>query len=321
MSTEREDDMATASPRVSIGLPVFNGAKYLPGALESLLHQEYKDFELIISDNASTDQTRGICEEFARQDSRIRYTRNDCNLGLAPNHNRVFTLSRGEFFKWAAHDDEYPSQMLKRYVEAFDVAPASVIVVYSACECIDELGNPQCRRSDRVDKRDARPYRRLAHLLQHIGMYNCTYGLIRSEMLRKTRLHGSFPAADRVLFSELAMLGEFLELPEPLVRLRIHPGRSFAAHKSRQALRELFDPANKGKPDILSIEGRVQVELLKSAWRIPSRLPDRLLCLWAALAASNWRKFKNFGGRQKRKLAHLLAGAQSREPDPGQLKS
>jgi hypothetical protein len=199
--------------------------------------------------------------------------------------------------------------MLKRSVEAFDAAPASVSVVYSACEYIDELGNPQGIHSDRVDKRDARPIEGWHNLLGHIGIYNSTYSLIRSEILRKTRLYGSFHTADRVLFSELVMLGEFMELPERLLRLQIHKARSFTQHTSPKALRKLYDPANAGKSTIVTIEGRVQVKLSRSAWRIPSRLPDRLLCLWTALAAPNWRKFKTFGGRQKRKLAHVIASS------------
>jgi hypothetical protein len=127
-------------------------------------------------------------------------------------------------------------------------------------------------------------------------------------------MYGSFHTADRVLFSELGMLGEFMEpefmeFPEPLLRLRIHNARSFSQHTSPKALRKLYDPSNAGKYTILTIEGRVQVELSRSAWRIPSRLPDRLLCLWTSLAAPNWRKFKTFGGRQKRKLAHVIATA------------
>lgn len=299
--------MKNPLPRVSIGLPVFNGEKYLPNALESLLSQEYEDFELVISDNASTDETGQICENYARRDRRIRYSRNQCNIGLAPNHNLVFTLSRGEFFKWAAHDDEYPPQMLRRYVNAFDAAPASVSVVYSQCERIDELGNPLGTDSDHVDRRDPRPAARLARLLSHIGVYNCTYGLIRSLMLRKTRLHGSFPIADRVLFSELAMLGEFVEISEPLLRLRIHDERSFAQHRYGQALRELFDPTSSRRRTFLTIEGRVQLELLRSAWRIPPTLSDKLSCLSVALVVPSWIKFKNFGGRQKKKLRRMIA--------------
>jgi glycosyltransferase involved in cell wall biosynthesis len=293
-------------PRVSIGLPVFNGEKYLPKALESLLAQEYENFELVISDNASTDETGLICENYARRDDRIRYYRNLCNIGLAPNHNRVFSLSRGELFKWAAHDDEYPQQMLRRYVEVFDAAPSSVGVVYSACEYIDEMGNLLGTDSDHLVKKGARPAGRLAHLLKHISVYNCTYGLIRSEMLRKTRLHGSFPVADRVLFSELTMLGEFIEIAEPLLRLRIHKARSFATHRSAQALRELFDPGSKTRRSFLTIEGRVQLELIRSAWRMPSHLSDKLSCLCVALAVPSWTKFKNFGGRQKTRLTGMI---------------
>src|SRR5262245_45018612 len=97
--------MANATPRVSIGLPIFNGEKYVAQAFDSILAQTYADFELIISDNASTDQTEAICQAYANRDRRIRYYRNNRNLGAAANYNRVFDLSTGVYFKWAAHDD------------------------------------------------------------------------------------------------------------------------------------------------------------------------------------------------------------------------
>jgi glycosyltransferase involved in cell wall biosynthesis len=312
--------MATPVPKVSIGLPVYNGEKYLRAAVNSILQQDYTDFELVISDNASSDATEAICRDYAAKDPRVRYSRNPSNIGLAPNHNRVFDLSRGEFFKWVAHDDEYSRQMIRRYVEAFDAAPPSVSMVYSVCECIDELGNPLGTRSDHVDKNDARPARRLAHLLRHASIYNCTYGLVRSSMLRKTRLHGSFPMADRVLVGELAMLGVFVEIAEPLLRLRLHEGRSLSQHKDAQALRELFDPANKTKRSLLSVEGRVQLELLRSAWLIPPRFSDKLACVYTALAVTNWRNFRNFGGLQKIKVARMLGKTLRHQPDAGRLK-
>ena len=298
--------MTERIPKVSIGLPVFNGEKYLSRALESLLAQEFEDFELVISDNASTDETGRICQEYARRDRRIHYSRNDSNIGLAPNHNRVFTLSRGEFFKWAAHDDEYPRQMLKRYVEAFDCGSPTVSVVYSVCEYIDEFGNSIGTFSDRVDTPERHAYRRLRRLLERIDIYNCTYGLIRSALLRQTRLHGSFPIADRVLFSELAMLGEFFEIQEPLLRLRIHKGRSFTQYTNAQDLRKLFDPVKGGTRSFLTIEGRVQVELLRSAWRIPSGVANKVTCFSTALITPNWRKFKGVVGKQRRRLARMV---------------
>src|SRR3954466_4130607 len=97
--------MSTDIPRVSIGLPVFNGEKYLPEALDSLVSQDFEDLEIILSDNGSTDSTQNICREFAAKDPRIRYHRNQTNIGASKNYNRVLELARGEYFKWASHDD------------------------------------------------------------------------------------------------------------------------------------------------------------------------------------------------------------------------
>lgn len=107
-------------PQVSIGLPVYNGEKYVGKAIESVLSQTFKDFELIICDNASTDQTEKICREDATKDSRVRYYRNEKNLGAAKNFNRVFELSSSEYFKWLAADDLIEVDFLQRCVELLD---------------------------------------------------------------------------------------------------------------------------------------------------------------------------------------------------------
>src|SRR5689334_10548773 len=93
------------NPKVSVGLPVYNGQRYVRHALESLRRQEFEDFEVVISDNASTDQTGEICAEYVARDARFRYFRNETNIGASPNYNRTFELARGEYFKWCAHDD------------------------------------------------------------------------------------------------------------------------------------------------------------------------------------------------------------------------
>ena len=109
-----------AAPRLSIGLAVYNGENYLAESLDALLGQSYEDFELIISDNASTDGTAAICGRYEKQDPRIRYIRQPHNIGLAPNHNFVFEQARGELFKWASHDDLYARDLLKRCVGALE---------------------------------------------------------------------------------------------------------------------------------------------------------------------------------------------------------
>jgi len=107
-------------PRVSIGLPVYNGENYLEEAIDSILAQTYKDFELIISDNASTDRTPDICQAYANKDPRIRYYRNEKNIGAAVNFNRVFELSSSEYFKWAAHDDIIAPDYISECIEILD---------------------------------------------------------------------------------------------------------------------------------------------------------------------------------------------------------
>src|SRR5262249_43149161 len=140
--------MNTLPPKVSLGLPVYNGEKYLPNALTRLLKQDFTDFELIICDNASTDRTQEICLDFAVRDPRIRYFRNEKNIGLAANHNRTFELSSGSFFKWVSHDDDFPPNMLSGLVKGMEQAPAEVSVVYSYCEYVNESGSVQAVDSD-----------------------------------------------------------------------------------------------------------------------------------------------------------------------------
>jgi glycosyltransferase involved in cell wall biosynthesis len=156
--------------RVSIGMPVFNGADFIRCSVQSILAQDYQDFELIIADNASTDETESICRELAERDPRIRYYRNDVNLGAARNYNKVFELARGEYFKWAAHDDECHPAMLRRCVEVLDRSPASVAMVYPLAELIDGQGKTLVAPLDRIESRDPRPHRRLARLLWSLNM-------------------------------------------------------------------------------------------------------------------------------------------------------
>ena len=116
--------MRTA-PRLNIGLPVYNGERYLAESLDSLLGQSYENFELIISDNASTDGTAEICRRYMKQDCRIRYICQPRNIRPAPNHNFLVGHARGELFKWAAYDDVYAHDLLKCCIDALDEYPRS----------------------------------------------------------------------------------------------------------------------------------------------------------------------------------------------------
>jgi glycosyltransferase involved in cell wall biosynthesis len=296
--------MNTDRPRVTLGLPVYNGAKYLERVLESALGQTFTDFELIISDNASTDGTQEICQRFAQSDRRIFYRRNEANVGLAANHNLLVDLARGKYFKWLAHDDECLPTLLQCCVEVLDAAPSAVAMVYTAVEKIDEAGTPLGVTSDHVGSSSPYPWQRLLQFLHNASIFNFTYGLMRTDVLRRTRLHGLYPMADRVLFAELAMCGELLEIGEPLYRLRLHSGRSLQVHATAQSRRELFDPSSAGKRSLLSIQGRVYVELVRGAWKTPRRMHEKLACAGLAVILPPWMNFRNAGGRWKRSLLY-----------------
>ena len=105
--------MSTHTPLLTVGLPVFNGELYLAGAIECILSQSFRDFDFIISDNASTDGTQDICQHYAKRDRRIRYCRNSVNLGGAKNSDLILDMARTEFFATASHDDYFSLNYLE----------------------------------------------------------------------------------------------------------------------------------------------------------------------------------------------------------------
>ena len=155
-------------PCVSIGLPVYNAQTHLRQSLDSILTQSFEDFELIISDNASTDKTREICREYADKDPRIRFYSQEINRGAAFNMNRVVELSRGKYFKLAADDDICGPDYLKHCVEVFDRAPCHVVLCYPKTVLIDGHGREIERYEDRMDIRFHKPAQRLRWIFQNL---------------------------------------------------------------------------------------------------------------------------------------------------------
>jgi glycosyltransferase involved in cell wall biosynthesis len=294
------------TPTVSIGMPVFNGANFIRCAIDSILCQDYHDLELVISDNCSTDETPAICEEAVARDPRVRYYRTEKNRGAAWNYNRVFELSTGEYFKWAAHDDECHPAMIRRCVEVFESAPKSVAMVYPLAELIDDVGSRLQAPLDQVGSHHARPHRRLAHLLWSLNMCDPVFGLIRTEYLRKTRLIGPFFGADYVLLAELAMLGEIRQVDEILFRLRAHPKRSVQANPGARAQAAWYDPNAAWKWLVMPSWERMVWELMKSTQRSSLPYVERTACGVSAVATHYWRRTKDAGGRLKRRIRALF---------------
>ena len=212
------------SPRVSIGMPVYNGAPFLAETLDSWLAQDMQDFELIVSDNASTDDTPRILEEYSRRDERLRIQRRSENVIAWENFNGLVHHASAPLFAWAACDDLRHPSYLSQLSEALDGDPDAVLAYAHTVV----FGDPN--RERRRAKRAATPgledrkIDRLISLLRTKEWY-LIYGLIRAEVLRRTRLF-VWPMgfnADVGLCLELASLGRFVHVAEDLVSFRLHP--------------------------------------------------------------------------------------------------
>jgi glycosyltransferase involved in cell wall biosynthesis len=202
------------TPAVSVGLIVYNGVRHLERAIETLLAQEFRDFELIISDDASTDETPAICERYAARDPRVRFVRSPVNRGAAWNFNRVGELARAPLFTWAAQDDEWHPQFLARCVAVLRSRP-DVVCCYSLMQPIDEEGVPHGRvisaGCDGTTRRQ-----RWNRVLRNWETNALIYGVTRTAAFRRTRGMGAFQASDYVFATELVLHGSAVIVPEAL---------------------------------------------------------------------------------------------------------
>lgn len=213
------------APLIGIGMPVFNGAKYIAAAVESIINQSISDFELIICDNASTDDTEAICRRYAKDDARIHYYRNEKNIGAHPNYNRTFELTSGRYFKWAPHDDLLHPDFLKQCIRMLEEAPMSV-VSQSFLQYIDTDNNEiGIYDSKLTGSNSSSPVRRFASLLLTKHPSYEIMGVFRRSAMVGTQLLQSFHGADRALLAELALRGTFSQVQQPLQLVRDHKER------------------------------------------------------------------------------------------------
>lgn len=234
----------TSIPRLSVGLPVYNGQRYLAEALDALLDQSFTDFELIISDNASTDATEEICRRYAAEDPRIRYIRQPRNIGLNPNHNFVLREARGEYFKWAAHDDLYGRDLFARCVAALD-ENRDVVLSHADMAIVDESGTVLRRFDYTLATNSTDVTERFRSLVVTDGADD-EYGVIRTDVLRSVRPKDGYHHASRPFIAEIAFRGRFHQVPELLYFRRDHPDRS-DRNRTIRALCTNLDPRRQGQ--------------------------------------------------------------------------
>lgn len=265
-------------PRLSIGLPVYNGEEYLAESLDALLGQSYEDFELIITDNASTDGTEAICRRYVSRDSRIRYIRLPKNIGAAPNHNFAFTEAKGELYKWASHDDLYGRDLLRRCIEALDEHP-NVVLAHAGTAVIDGAGNVTQPFDYRHATDSPHPQERFRSMLFEPGGDDF-YGVIRADVLRRVRPHDSYHHADRTFVAEIALHGQFHQVPELLYFRRDHPTRAERANPSKRSRCANLDPrrANRLRHPTVRLLGEYVFGFVGAIRRAPLTPAQRREC-------------------------------------------
>lgn len=263
--------MVDRKPLVSIGMPVYNGGDFFRCALESLLAQDYGNFELIISDNHSTDSTQEICLDYAARDERIRYFRNQTNLGPKNNFNKVLELSQGEYFMWHAHDDLREPNYISSCLEIMEMNPNVILCCSSTL--LNEDGN--LRKSEEDFSTVGMSLNRRFRKIIWNNSCSSVYGLIRSSALGKTKLFKDTVASDNLLLAELSLLGEFCQLPL-----------------------FLFNKKIKRKDNFQRINGIIEMYL-------PNR--DRYIYLpFIKLAIDHWKLIQNSELEKKEKFIAFL---------------
>ena len=265
-------------PRLSIGLPVYNGQRYLAEALQRLLDQSFTDFELVISDNGSTDATQEICRAAAARDPRVRYVRQPRNIGLAGNHNAVFDLARGELFKWAADDDLYDPDLLARCVAALDDTPDAVLAhCYTAI--LDESTGETVRLDYPLASTAQRAADRFRSLLWDDGGDD-DYGVIRSEVLRRVRPYDSYYNADRTLVAELALHGRFVQVPDWLYVRREHDAQSSRGRRDIRGFCASYDErrADRWRHPVIRLLAEYPWGYVRAIHGAPLRQREKVAC-------------------------------------------
>jgi len=260
-------------PKVSIAVPTYNCEKYIAQSLDSLLGQTYGDFELVISDNASSDGTEEICHRYAAKDRRVRYIRRSENIGGPGNFRYVFAQCSGQYHKWSTADDFWHPGFLEEAVAVLDSRP-DVVLCYPKTRLIDANGSALSDYEDKLDLMDDSPRARFRKLYELIGLCNAHLGLIRRDAMLQTKLIAAHKASDVDFLGELALLGKFWLLPEIRFFRRFHQESSSWARDSSEHQKRYYDPSSRAKGGTDTWQRlRFQWAML---WRSPIGLADKL---------------------------------------------
>lgn len=281
----------TSTPRLSVGLPVYNGETFVDQCVESILAQTFGDFELIICDNASTDGTIGRLEHWQAVDSRVRVHRASQNRGAAANFNWAFALSSAPYFKWCAVDDLMEPDLFRLCVEALDSVPEAALA-YSGAVDIDEtgqvLGEIYDNNADYAFESDD-PVLRFKDLVCRIHSCIAVFGVIRRSVLLETSVIGPYAASDKVLLAEIGLKGRLVRVHDKLLLHRQHARRSVTENPTLRQRLQWFNPMHKG---LAFPYFRLLGAYSRAAVKNNLRAKCRILCLVQVARWVYWRGWR-----------------------------
>lgn len=292
-------------PRVSIGVPVYNGERFIRQSVESLLAQTYGDFELVITDNASKDGTEEVCRELVKKDKRVRYVRNDKNLGGPGNFRRVFALCSGEFHKWSTADDFWEPTVIEKCVAVLDREP-DVVLCYPKSNIVDASGGLIELYEDSLHLQEDSPRARFIRVVEETRLCHAHLGVIRRAAMKRTSLIGGELASDIRFLAELSLYGKFFVLPEYLFFRRFHETSSSWERGTREGVEEkewdrqrsYYDPEGITRSGISMNYWRRYGNLLWAVTRAPIAMREK-----AGLYRYLGRKMRQQRGLLKKELA------------------
>jgi glycosyltransferase involved in cell wall biosynthesis len=209
------------SVKVSIGLPAYNQGHWLRQTLDSILAQTFSDWELIISNNASTDDTKSICMEFAGRDPRVKYYEYPITVNGWKNRNRTLEIASGEYCFNISSDDTYEPTFLEKCVKILD-ADLSISLCYSYTNLMNLKGEKYKEYTDGYSVMSEDAAERFRTIVSYLDLCNSYMGVIRRADLLKTNLFRTdLHASDTLLLAELSLVGKFYQIPEFLFNRRL----------------------------------------------------------------------------------------------------
>jgi glycosyltransferase involved in cell wall biosynthesis len=267
---------------VTIGMPVFNAEKYLKEALDSILAQTYEDFEVVISDNASTDKTQAICQEYVKKDDRVIYHRCDRNFGAVWNFNRVFSLSSSPYFKWAAYDDLIAPTFLYQCVSVLE-KDHSVALCHSKTARCNELGQVVGFYDNGSVTDSPKPQTRFRDVLWRKDIYWIIFGVLRRAALIQTPLFQGFLGSDWNLLGDISLIGRIIEIPQYLLFRRDHQKAYTTSVRSPNIVHDYRNSlawwtGSRKKALVVLPHWRNCLEFFKSVRRAPLKWSEQLSC-------------------------------------------